>query len=101
MCVACAKFESLVMLRRWKHMNQTWVDNPAFIVHFAGCGTCSGFHPERLGDCDVEYVKTFAESFQHLREHAQALGLAPGRDSVARPALLPSAQHELSTRRAE
>ena len=45
------------------------MDNPAFIVHFAGCGMCSsGFHPERLGECDVEYIRIFAESFGHLKD---------------------------------
>ena len=38
-------------------MDSPWVDKPAFIVHFAGCSTCSGFHPERLGECDVEYLR--------------------------------------------
>ena len=62
---------------RWKDVDSPWVDKPAFIVHFAGCSTCSGFHPERLGDCDVEYIRIYAESFGHLRDEAQRLGLAP------------------------
>lgn len=56
-------------LRRWLDIDKPWVDNPAFIVHFAGCGMCSsGFHPERLGECDVEYIRIFAESFGHLKD---------------------------------
>ena len=55
--------------RRWLDIDKPWVDNPAFIVHFAGCGMCSsGFHPERLGECDVEYIRIFAESFGHLKD---------------------------------
>jgi hypothetical protein len=64
-------------LCRWKDINQTFVDNPAFIVHYAGCSTCSGFHPERLGDCDTEYLRVFQESFTNLQIAAYAHGLAP------------------------
>ena len=60
-------------------MNKPWVDKPAFIVHFAGCSMCSGFHPERLGDCDVEYIRIFAESFEHVIRTAQKLKLAPSK----------------------
>lgn len=57
------------MHNRWLDVDKPWVDNPAFIVHFAGCGMCSsGFHPERLGECDVEYIRIFAESFGHLKD---------------------------------
>lgn len=62
---------------RWKDVDKPWVDKPAFIVHFAGCSMCSGFHPERLGDCDVEYIRIFAESFGHVIKTAQKLQLAP------------------------
>ena len=63
---------------RWLDIDKPWVDNPAFIVHFAGCGMCSsGFHPERLGECDVEYIRIFAESFGHLKDAASQMGLAP------------------------
>ncbi len=58
-------------------MDKPWVDKPAFIVHFAGCSMCSGFHPERLGDCDVEYIRIFAESFEHVIQAARKLKLAP------------------------
>ncbi|CAL8464438.1 g3973 [Coccomyxa elongata] len=61
----------------WKDVDKPWVDKPAFIVHFAGCSMCSGFHPERLGDCDVEYIRIFAESFGHVIKTAQKLQLAP------------------------
>ncbi|KAK9903381.1 hypothetical protein WJX75_004474 [Coccomyxa subellipsoidea] len=63
----------------WKDVNKPWVDKPAFIVHFAGCSMCSGFHPERLGDCDVEYIRIFAESFEHVIRTAQKLKLAPSK----------------------
>ena len=70
-------------------MNKTWVDNPAFIVHFAGCSTCSGFHPERLGDCDTEYIRTFSESWKHLASAAQRRGLAPAAPGAAAAAAEP------------
>lgn len=61
------------VLRRWLDIDKPWVDNPAFIVHFAGCGMCSsGFHPEHLGECDVEYIRIFAESFGHLRDAGES-----------------------------
>ena len=66
---ASTRHADLPGLRRWLDIDKPWVDNPAFIVHFAGCGMCSsGFHPERLGECDVEYIRIFAESFGHLKD---------------------------------
>jgi hypothetical protein len=66
-----------VCLIRWKDVNKPWVDNPAFIVHYAGCSMCNSWHPERLGECDVEYIRIFTESFGRLIDTAREYNLAP------------------------
>ncbi len=51
------------------------VAKPAFIVHFAGCSMCSGFHADRLGECDAQFLKTYAEAFGRLSKEATQLHL--------------------------
>ena len=57
-------------------MDSPHVSKPAFIVHFAGCAMCSGFHADRLGDCDAQFLKTYADAFKRLSKVAPQLQLA-------------------------
>ncbi len=57
-------------------MDSPHVAKPAFIVHFAGCSMCSGFHADRLGDCDAQFLKTYAEAFGRLSTVAPQLQLS-------------------------
>lgn len=61
--------------RRWKDVDSPHVAKPAFIVHFAGCSMCSGFHADRLGECDAQFLKTYAEAFGRLSKEATQLHL--------------------------
>eukprot|EP00884_Botryococcus_braunii_P003810 jgi/Botrbrau1/1342/Bobra.0063s0053.1 len=45
----------------------TW---PPFIVHFAGCQLCSGFHPEKLGVCGSEFLRLYAHGLNLTRHWA-------------------------------
>lgn len=69
------RFEDALSMNVWyKKLYEPDVEQPAFIVHFAGCQVCNGFHPEKLGVCDAEYVRNYAESVVRLERAAKAKG---------------------------
>ena len=73
--LAKVRFEDALSMNVWyKKVYEPDVEQPAFIVHFAGCQVCNGFHPERLGECDAEYVRNYAESVLRLERAVKAKG---------------------------
>ena len=69
------RFEDALSMNVWyKKVYEPDVEQPAFIVHFAGCQVCNGFHPEKLGVCDAEYVRNYAESVVRLERAVKAKG---------------------------
>lgn len=69
------RFEDALSMNVWyKKVYEPDVEQPAFIVHFAGCQVCNGFHPEKLGECDAEYVRNYAESVVRLERAAKKVG---------------------------
>ncbi len=70
------RFEDALSMNVWyKLLYEPYVEQPAFIVHFAGCQVCNGFHPEKLGVCDAEYVRNYAESVVRLEKAAKKAGI--------------------------
>jgi hypothetical protein len=70
------RFEDAVTLNVWyKVLYSPDVPQPALVVHFAGCQLCNGFHPEKLGECDTEFVRHYGEAVARLAGVAGAAGL--------------------------
>jgi hypothetical protein len=55
----------------YKNLYNEDVQQPAFVIHFAGCQLCTGFHPEKLGVCDNEYIRNYAEAAYRLAREAE------------------------------
>ena len=70
------RFEDAVTLNVWyRVLYDPAVPQPAFVVHFAGCQLCNGFHPEKLGECDTEFVRHYGEAAARLEVAAAAAGV--------------------------
>ena len=70
------RFEDAVTLNVWyKVLYSPDVPQPAMVVHFAGCQLCNGFHPEKLGECDTEFVRHYGEAVARLAAVAGKAGL--------------------------
>lgn len=60
-------FEHGFCINCWyKDLDSPQVKHPPFVVHFAGCQMCTGYHPEKLGECDTEFVRSYAEALVRL-----------------------------------
>ena len=56
------RWEDALTMNVWyKKRLEPDVPQPPFVVHFAGCQLCNGFHPEKLGECDGLFLGHYAE----------------------------------------
>lgn len=61
------RWEDALTMNVWyKKRHDPDVPQPPFVVHFAGCQLCNGFHPEKLGECDSMFLGHYAESVVRL-----------------------------------
>ena len=61
------RWEDALTMNVWyKKRLEPDVPQPPFVVHFAGCQLCNGFHPEKLGECDGLFLGHYAESVVRL-----------------------------------
>ena len=69
-------FEIDYCLNCWyKDVHLPHIPQPPFVIHFAGCQLCTGFHPERLGECERELVREYTDTHSQLRELAGTAAL--------------------------
>ncbi|BDA50038.1 probable glycosyltransferase 3 [Coccomyxa sp. Obi] len=62
-------FEHGFCINCWyKDLDSPQVKHPPFVVHFAGCQMCTGYHPEKLGECATEFVRSYAEALVRLND---------------------------------
>ena len=67
--VAQMHFEHGFCINCWyKDLDSPQVKHPPFVVHFAGCQMCTGYHPEKLGECATEFVRSYAEALVRLND---------------------------------
>jgi hypothetical protein len=69
-------------LCRWKNVKlESMVDDPAFIVHFAGCGMCSSPFSEGAStyvlEAVHEYLRIYSESRSHVKDAGKLAAMSP------------------------
>ncbi len=77
-------------MRRWKNVKLDFmVDDPAFIVHFAGCGMCSEPLSETVNgyvfEAVHEYLRIYSESRSNLKDAGELMVIYSLLDHVAKP----------------
>ena len=75
-------------MRRWKNVKLDFmVDEPAFIVHFAGCGMCSNPFSETVSafvlEAVHEYLRIYSESRSHLKDAGKLAVMKPPLNRLA------------------
>ena len=77
---AHVRWEDALTMNVWyKKRFEPDVPQPPFVVHFAGCQLCNGFHPEKLGECDGLFLGHYAESVARLDRAMRDRGGKVGR----------------------